>query len=626
MGRVRGGFIKVAAAVPEVRVADCNANSEAVEQLIRSAADEGVTLVTFPELSLTSSSCGSLFMQQSLLVAAERALERLLAIEEPIVAVVGMPIRYNSHIYDCAVAICQGMIYGVVPKSYSADAIFTAGRGTENRYIQLCDQMVPFGSDIIFSIDGGKFGIEIGEDSRQIITPSAETASAGAAITLSIDASPEHDNSYNCTKNRVTNHSAAISGGHIYCSAGVGESSTDFVHTGCALIAECGELLAERERFERTATLTIADIDTEAIEAVRTKGHKTTLCDCYRVLEIDVEVAESDIVRKVNPAPFIPQDLDGGCRDIITLQCFGLAQRLQHTHCSKIVVGISGGLDSTLALMVALRTFDMLRLDRSGIVAVTMPGFGTTGRTYNNALTLMQQAGVTIREISIRTACEQHFKDIGLDSGDRSAAYENSQARERTQILMDIANAVGGMVLGTGDLSESALGWATYNGDHMSMYNVNCSVPKTLVRKLTEWCAQNEQNELIAAALRDIIDTPVSPELLPADENGDIAQKTEDLVGPYELHDFFIYNFIRNGFSPEKILFMAENAFDGKHDRETILKWLRTFLRRFFMQQFKRSAMPDGPKVGSVSLSPRGDWQMPSDAVAAMWLKECDNL
>ena len=623
MGRVRGGFIKVAAATPRVAVADCVTNAKRIGTLICQAAEEGVSIISFPELSITGSSCGVLFTQSSLLKSAEMALSRLLMISEPLVSVVGMPVLYNSHIYDCAVVFAEGVIYGVVPKSYSNDPIFTAGRGTENRYITLCEQMVPFGSDLIFSIDGVKFGIEIGDDCRQIITPSAEIASAGAQIAICMDAKEEYSQSYNALTKGVAHHSAAICGGYIYCSAAVGESSTDFVYAGAAVVAERGEILAERERFIRTDALTITDIDVEAIEHARLSDHKTTLCDCYRVLELMQTIAPSPIVRKVNPAPFIPKDSDG-CREVIELQAMGLAQRLEHTHCNKVVIGVSGGLDSTLALIVLVRTFDMLGLDRKGIVGVTMPGFGTTGRTYNNAITLMQELGITLREVSILAACEQHFKDIDLDPNDRSAAYENSQARERTQILMDIANAVGGMVIGTGDLSESALGWATYNGDHMSMYNVNCSVPKTLVRALTSWAADNEQNEKVKAALKDIVCTPVSPELLPADDKGEIAQKTEDLVGPYELHDFFIYHFVVNGFAPSKILMLANIAFEGSYDEEVIKHWLKVFIRRFFAQQYKRSAVPDGPKVTAVSLSPRGSWMMPSDAYNTEWLSDIE--
>ena len=621
MGRVRCGFIKVAAATPRVAVADCATNAKRIGSLICQAAEEGVSIISFPELSITGSTCGVLFTQQSLLESAENALARLLLIPEQIISVVGMPIMYNSHIYDCAVVISGGIIYGVVPKSYSNDTIFTAGRGTENRYITLCEQIVPFGSDLIFSVDGVKFSIEIGEDCRQIITPSAKTASAGSHIAICMDAQHEYSQSHNALIKSIAHHSEAICGGYIYASASVGESSTDFVYTGAAAIAERGEVLATKERFVRTDTLTIADIDVEAIEHARLKSHKTSLCDCYRVLDIMMNISPSPIARTIDPAPFIPKEAEG-CREVIELQAMGLAQRLEHTHCSKVVIGISGGLDSTLALIVLVRTFDMLGLDRKGIVGVTMPGFGTTGRTYNNAITLMQELGITLREVSIRAACEQHFKDIGLSADDRSAAYENSQARERTQILMDIANAVGGMVIGTGDLSESALGWATYNGDHMSMYNVNCSVPKTLVRALTLWAAENEQNEKVKAALKDIVCTPVSPELLPADEKGEIAQKTEDLVGPYELHDFFIYHFVVNGFAPSKILMLANIAFAGSYTEDVIKHWLSVFIRRFFTQQYKRSAVPDGPKVTAVSLSPRGSWMMPSDAYMTEWMND----
>ena len=621
MGRVRCGFIKVAAATPRVAVADCATNAKRIGSLICQAAEEGVSIISFPELSITGSTCGVLFTQQSLLESAENALARLLLIPEQIISVVGMPVMYNSHIYDCAVVISGGKIHGVVPKSYSNDTIFTAGSGTENRYITLCEQIVPFGSDLIFSVDGVKFSIEIGEDCRQIITPSAKTASAGSHIAICMDAQHEYSQSHNALIKSIAHHSEAICGGYIYASASVGESSTDFVYTGAAAIAERGEVLATKERFVRTDTLTIADIDVEAIEHARLKSHKTSLCDCYRVLDIMMNISPSPIARTIDPAPFIPKEAEG-CREVIELQAMGLAQRLEHTHCSKVVIGISGGLDSTLALIVLVRTFDMLGLDRKGIVGVTMPGFGTTGRTYNNAITLMQELGITLREVSIRAACEQHFKDIGLSADDRSAAYENSQARERTQILMDIANAVGGMVIGTGDLSESALGWATYNGDHMSMYNVNCSVPKTLVRALTLWAAENEQNEKVKAALKDIVCTPVSPELLPADEKGEIAQKTEDLVGPYELHDFFIYHFVVNGFAPSKILMLANIAFAGSYTEDVIKHWLSVFIRRFFTQQYKRSAVPDGPKVTAVSLSPRGSWMMPSDAYMTEWMND----
>ena len=623
MGRIRGGFVKVAAAVPQVKVADCNSNIEQIITLAAQAADEGCSIVLFPELSITAATCGDLFLQQNLLSSALQALQRLLDEQLETVVVVGMPMVYNGRLYNCAVVVAEGTICGVVPKSYTDNTLFAAGRGTENRYIECCGQMVPFGSDQIFSFDGIKFGVEIGEDSLQIITPSAELASAGANIALCLASQPSYMDSYTKLQNRVKHHSEAIAGGYILCSAGAGESTTDGVYAGNAVIAEMGEILSHSEPLT-AGTLTIADIDIEAIEAYRLRHHSTTMCDCYRVLEVPANVTDSPIVRNVDPSPFIPKSMDSGCREVIELAAAGLAQRLSHTHCSKAVIGISGGLDSTLALITVVRTFDTLGLDRKGIIGVTMPGFGTTGRTYNNALTLMQELGITLREVSIRAACEQHFKDIGLAADDRGAAYENSQARERTQILMDIANAVGGLVIGTGDLSESALGWATYNGDHMSMYNVNCSIPKTLVRALTLWAAENEQNDKVKAALKDIVGTPISPELLPADEKGEIVQKTEDLVGPYELHDFFIYHFVVNGFAPSKIMLLAKIAFDGRFTEEVIAHWLKVFLRRFFSQQFKRSAVPDGPKVTAVSLSPRGSWMMPSDATVTEWLTDAE--
>lgn len=620
MGRVRDGFLKVAAATPRVVLADCATNAKHIGTLITDAAAQGVSIIALPQLSITGYSCGQLFTQQALLAAAESALNRLLLIHEPIVSIVGMPVKHNGRIYDCAVVFSGGVIYGVVPRSYGVDSIFTTGRGADG-FTTLCGQIVEFGSDLLFDIDGVKFGVEVGDDCRQIVTPSAEMSVAGATITICLDAKEEYSQSYQSLRGRVAHHSAAICGGYIYTSASVGESTTDLVYAGAAMVAECGELLAERERFVRADSLTIADIDVEAIEHARL-AQSGAMDDNYRVVDIIQTVAQSPLVRNIDPSPFIPNDLNAGCAEVLALQAAGLAQRLEHTHCSKVVIGISGGLDSTLALLAVVRTFDMLGLDRKGIVGVTMPGFGTTGRTYNNALVLMQELGITLREVSIKAACEQHFRDIELDPSDRSAAYENSQARERTQILMDIANAVGGMVIGTGDLSESALGWATYNGDHMSMYNVNCSVPKTLVRVVTKWAAKVEPNEKVRAALMDIVDTPVSPELLPADDKGNITQKTEDLVGPYELHDFFIYHFILNGFAPRKILAMACRAFEGQYSEDVIKHWLTVFLRRFFAQQYKRSAVPDGPKVTPVSLSPRGGWAMPSDANVTSWLEE----
>ena len=628
----RNGFIKVAAATPIVRIGDCRANAEQMAAQMREAVERGVSVVVFPELSLTGYTCGDLFLQSRIIEAGDEALATLLANPMPIVSIVGMPIYYKNNLYNCAVVIANGKIEGIVPKSYipnysefSESRWFTEGRDIRNTYLTICGQRVRFGTDLLFDVHGTRFGVELCEDLWVPAPPSSDMALAGATLIFNLSATPEIMGKHAYLRSLIEQQSARALCGYVYASAGVGESSTDLVFTGNGIIAENGKIIAARERFVRDARLTVADIDVEHIFNER-RRHTSfiNLYDRFDVIHIDIEQAESELEREINPAPFTPENINEGCQEIFNIQTAGLAQRLSHTNCCKVVIGISGGLDSTLALLATVATFDMLGLDRKGVVAVTMPGFGTTNRTYTNALTLMQDLGVTIREISIQAACVQHFKDIGLSADDRSAAYENSQARERTQILMDLANAVGGMVIGTGDLSESALGWATYNGDHMSMYNVNCSIPKTLVRLLVEWVADNDPCERVRTTLKDIVDTPVSPELLPADEQGDIAQKTEDLVGPYELHDFFLYNFIRNGFAPSKILYLAKLAFAGRYEESVIRHWLTTFLRRFFSQQYKRSAVPDGPKVGSVSLSPRGDWRMPSDATVVEWLKDLE--
>ena len=618
MGKVRCGFIKVAAAVPQVKVAHCGHNAEAVITLATEAKAAGASVVVFPELTLTGATCGSLYRQSALTDAAERALQAILDAELPIVTVAGLPIKRNGKIYNCAAVISQSAIYGIVPQRYG-NSIFAPYTNEDAESIVICDQIVTLDSNALFTIGDMSFGIQIGNNDRQILSPAVDIAAAGADVVLHMTAEEEYMGSYSALKNRVMGLSETLCGGYILCSAGVGESTTDCVYTGSAIAAELGQMISEAPRFASGATVTYADIDSEVIEAARIRRGINSATDHY-TFSLPEYASSGDIARTIDPMPFIPKETDSGCNEVLNLQAAGLAQRLRHTNCKKVVLGISGGLDSTLALIAVVRTFDLLGLDRKGIVGVTMPGFGTTGRTYNNALTLMQELGITLREVSIRAACEQHFKDIDLDPTNRGAAYENSQARERTQILMDIANAIGGLVVGTGDLSESALGWATYNGDHMSMYNVNCSVPKTLVRKVTEWAARVETNEKVRAALLDIVDTPVSPELLPADKSGNIAQKTEDLVGPYELHDFFIYHFVLNGFAPDKIFAMAKIAFAGRFDNETIKKWLTVFLRRFFSQQFKRSAVPDGPKVTAVSLSPRGSWAMPSDASVDEWI------
>ena len=624
----RYGFIKVAAATPLVKIADCHANAEAIDRLTAEAVERGVSVVVFPELSLTGYTCGDLFLQSRIIEAGDEALAQLLATPRPIVSIIGMPIYYKNNLYNCAVVIANGKICGIVPKSYIPNYSefyesrwFTEGRDIRNAEITICGQRVRFGSDLLFEVHGTRFGVEICEDLWVPAPPSSDMALAGATLIFNQSATPEILGKHTYLRSLIKQQSARALCGYVYSSAGVGESSTDLVFTGNGIIAENGKIIASRERFVREARLTVADIDVEHIFNER-RRHTSfiNLDNRFDVIKIDIPQPKSELERVVNPTPFIPEDLNEGCAEAFTIQSAGLAQRLAHIGCNKVVLGISGGLDSTLALLVTVATFDLLGLDRKGIIGVTMPGFGTTDRTYQNALTLMAELGITTREISIRKACEQHFEDIGLDPNERGAAYENSQARERTQILMDLANLVGGIVIGTGDLSEAALGWATYNGDSMSMYNPNCSIPKTLVRKLVEWCAESNQNEQVRATLKDIVDTPVSPELLPADSEGNIAQKTENLVGPYALHDFFIYNFLRNGFSPAKIEYLAQKAFEGEYSAEEIKHWLQVFLRRFFSQQFKRSAMPDGPKVVSVSLSPRGDLRMPSDALVSEWL------
>ena len=637
------GFVKVAAAVPQVAVSDCARNAERIVALAQQAARRGVELVAFPELAVTGYTCADLFLQPALLDAADEALGEIMRQTRklPLALIVGLPLRHEDRLYNCAAVVAQGRLLGVVPKSYIPNYAefyearwFASGAGIEEERISAAGQEADFGTELTFAVNGAEFGIEICEDLWVASPPSSRLALNGAKLIFNLSASPEGEGKHAYLRELVAQQSARTHTAYVYCSAGFGESSTDLVFAGNGLIAENGTMLAQAARFSLDEQLTVADVDIERLEferrrntsfRMREEAGESTVIE----MELPDALKASALDRRVDPMPFVPADeahRSERCEEIFQIQSHGLARRLAHTGCRCAVVGISGGLDSTLALLVTVRTFDKLGLDRRGILGITMPGFGTTDRTYRNALKLMEGLGVTVREIPIRDACLQHFRDIGLPESDRSAAYENAQARERTQILMDVANMEGGLVIGTGDLSELALGWATYNGDQMSMYGVNASVPKTLVRHLVRWAADTERDGATRATLLDIIDTPVSPELLPADREGNIAQKTEDLVGPYELHDFFLYNFVRAGFRPAKIAFLAEQAFAGSYDRETIVKWLRVFFRRFFAQQFKRSAMPDGPKVGSVSLSPRGDWRMPSDASAALWLRELEEL
>lgn len=630
------GYMKVAAAVPEVRIADCRFNAERIVTMMEKASDRGVEVVVFPELSVTGYTCGDLFGQSALLAAAESAVgviaEQTAGLS--VTGIIGTPVEVNDKLYNCAVVISGGKIEGIVPKSHIPNYSefyearwFASGSGIDGISIIFAGQQADFGCDLLFEINGVPCGIEICEDLWVPIPPSSQMALNGAKVIFNLSATPEVIGKHDYLRQLVAQQSARTHSAYVYASSGFGESSTDLVFAGNGIIAECGHIVASGERFSYDEQLVVADVDIELICSERRRRNTFRAESYEKEYSIKAITNENDMPatfdRTVDPLPFVPSSADrrdSNCREIFAIQSHGLAQRIAHTGCRCAVIGISGGLDSTLALLVTVRTFDRLGLDRKGIIGVTMPGFGTTGRTHDNAVTLMRELGVSMREIPIAAACRQHFADIGLDPSQRNVAYENSQARERTQILMDIANMEGGMVIGTGDMSEAALGWATYNGDHMSMYNVNCSVPKTLVRELVIWAADNGAGEREAAALRDVAATPVSPELLPADENGEIAQKTEDLVGPYELHDFFLFNMLRYGFTPAKIRFLAGKAFNGKYDEETIDKWLKVFIRRFFSQQYKRSAVPDGPKVGTVALSPRGDWRMPSDAAADEWI------
>lgn len=640
------GYVKVAAAIPAVKVADCVFNASQTEKQILEADEKGVQIIVFPELNLTAYSCGDLFGQRLLLEQAEMALMQVMnnTRQLDIISIVGMPVLLNSSLLNCAVVFQKGKILGVVPKSYLPNYkefyeqrwFVSADAYPNTMTVRLCGQVVPCSSQLLFDTPDVCFGIEICEDVWAPVPPSSYLALQGAEVIFNLSADTENISKHQYLCSLLAQQSARCLSGYVFSSCGFGESTTDVVFAGNALIYENGSLLAKNDRFSFDEQLVISEID---VDRLRTERQMNTTFGAsvrnhysaaFQHIQTEfVSSKEGEFTRTVEPHPFVPAGgklLDERCEEIFSIQVAGLAKRLVHTSSKTVVVGISGGLDSTLALLVCVKTFDKLGLSREGIVGITMPGFGTTDRTYNNALDLMRSLGVTIKEISIKEACIQHFQDIGHDMSVHDVTYENGQARERTQILMDYANKVGGLVIGTGDLSELALGWATYNGDHMSMYGVNASIPKTLVRYLVNWVALTGVDADSKATLLDIIDTPISPELIPADEQGNIKQKTEDLVGPYELHDFFLYHFLRFGSRPAKIFFLAQKAFDGVYDDETIKKWLKNFCRRFFIQQFKRSCLPDGPKVGSVSLSPRGDWRMPSDASAALWIKECEEL
>ena len=638
------GLIKVAAAVPAVKVADIDYNVKEIERLIALAEGQGVEVICFPELCMTGYSCQDLFKEQLLLTKAEEGLIDLMDFSRKldVISVIGMPVQVDGLLLNCAVVLQGGTILGVVPKTYLPNynefyekRWFASAQDLNPTTIYLAGSQVCMSAEpkLFNTGDGVKFGVEICEDVWAPIPPSNNLTMAGADIILNCSASDELIGKHAYLRSLLAQQSARTISGYVYSSCGFGESTQDVVYGGNAMIFENGLLLAEGERFSLQPQMKIAQID---VERLRTERHtNSTFINAQRNAHAQIIDAKDvmgehpfELIRKIDAHPFIPADdeMATTCEEILNIQTAGLAKRLLHTNCQHVVVGISGGLDSTLALLVCVRTFDRMGLDRKGIVGVTMPGFGTTDRTHDNAATLMQTLGISQMEIPIAKAVTQHFQDIGHDANIQDATYENSQARERTQILMDLANKLNALVVGTGDLSELALGWATYNGDHMSMYGVNAGIPKTLIQYIIRYLSAQTAFSAQKDTLTDIIDTPISPELTPADKDGKIQQKTEDLVGPYELHDFFLYYFMRFGFRPAKIFLMAQHAFGDAYGKETIKKWLTTFCRRFFSQQFKRSCLPDGPKVGSISLSPRGDWRMPSDACSTLWLKECEEL
>ncbi len=640
-------FLRTACSSPELRVGDVEFNSASSEKALRNAAEEGARIVLFPELGLTGYSCGDLFAQNRLQARALEALAGLAGASKrhKIFSIVGLPIARDGRLYNCAAVLGQGKVLGLVPKQYLPNTgeyyeqrWFASGLGIEGSSIVIDGHEVPFGADLLFEDPscGCVFGIEICEDLWAVNPPSGRLCLEGANLILNPSASNELIGKAIYRRELVRQQSARCLAAYAYASSGPGESSTDVVFSGHCMITENGTILAESERFCFDTQIICADVDFQRLENDRHRNSSFALGRTARqVRRIAVELPlparkKTGQLLRPNPAhPFVPSDSSvraETCREIFSIQSAGLAKRLKHTGAKSVVIGVSGGLDSTLALLVTAHAFDLLDLKRTGILAPTMPGFGTTARTRGNAEKLVQKLGATLRVISIEPAVRQHFRDIHHAENRHDVVFENAQARERTQILMDLANQVNGLVVGTGDLSESALGWCTFNGDHMSMYHVNAGVPKTLVRYLVEWCADTEFSGAPSKILRDIAATPISPELLPPSSDGQLEQRTEETIGPYELHDYFLFHFLRHGFPPSKILFLAEAAYRGRYSRRVILKWLEVFVRRFFGQQFKRSSMPDGPKVGSVALSPRGDWRMPSDASAAAWLEEIESL
>ena len=640
-------YIRVASACPAIKVADINFNINEIISTIDKAAEVGTEIIVFPELSITGYTCGDIFRQRILIDTVNTAIDKICEYSakdkaKNMLIIVGAPIEVNATLYNCGVAIVNGKVVCIVPKLYLPNynefyerRWFAPAMGIKNQVIKFNGEDVRFGTDIIISHNGTLIGIELCEDLWTAIPPSCHSALAGAEIICNLSATDEVYGKHRGLVKMIEQQSARCKAAYIYSSAGYGESTSDMVHSGNAIIVENGQVLAKSPRFTAHELLEIADIDLDIIRGERMLT--SSWADCLAVNRKDFEVVitgsnpteKSELMRKIDAHPFVPtdkQERDHCCDEVLQIQTLGLMRRLQITYSKNLVVGISGGLDSTLALLVAVRAFDRLGLDRKGIIGITMPGFGTSVRTRSNAHTIMERLGITTLEIHIGKAVEQHFSDIDHPATQHDITYENSQARERTQILMDYANKVNGLVLGTGDLSELALGWCTYNGDHMSMYAINAGVPKTLVKALVAYEAKTTDDATLSASLMDIVDTPISPELVPSQSDQRLDQVTEDIVGPYELHDFFIYNALRYAYSPIKIFRLAQIAFEGSYDSETIKRWLKIFYRRFFTQQFKRSCMPDGPKVVPVSLSPRADWRMPSDASAKLWLDECETL
>lgn len=639
------GFVRVAAASPEMRVGDCEFNKQRIVEIIQRAEQQQAEFLVFPELCITGYTCADLFRQTILQKSAVKALREIAEKTRGslMVVMVGLPLNIRGRLFNCAAVIQNGVLLGIVAKThipgyneFVEHRWFWGGDSLETTEIRIGEESVPIGNDLIFACeddDNFCFGIEICEDLWVPIPPSGYLAQAGAVLLFNLSASNERVGKASYRTSLIESQSARCVAGYVYASCNTGESSTDLVFGGHNIIAENGIIMAQSERFQNTSDLISYDIDVTGLLSYRT-NMGTFLAgryaDEYRKISFRANPVRRDTLqRRIDKHPFVPDNRgqrDERCSEVLSIQTSGLMTRIRHTGLTRPVIGISGGLDSTLALIVTVRAMQRLGLPAGQIMAVTMPGFGTTGRTYRNAVELIRGFGAELREIDIKEACLQHFRDIGHDPEVHDTTYENVQARERTQILMDLANKHNGLVIGTGDMSELALGWCTYNGDHMCMYGVNAGVPKTLIRYILQWYADNEAEGAIKGILQDIIDTPISPELLPPTESGKIVQKTEDLLGPYEAHDFFLYHVVRWGASPAKVLWLAQQAFSGTYSRDQLLAWLKVFYNRFFTQQFKRSCLPDGPKVGSISLSPRADWRMPSDMSPSLWLKELEEL